>query len=106
MGTPKDEMAALGWFAAAGELGHRGARSHFIRRTSEDIEPLTPTLPPTLTLPLTPILTLTLTVTRRTSEDAKDAKLQSYADRFEQVASRRAGEWQALSRTPSLKAEL
>ena len=37
MGTPKDEMAALGWFAAAGELGHRGARSHFIRRTSEDI---------------------------------------------------------------------
>ena len=102
MGTPKNEMAALGWFAAAGELGHRGARSHFIRRTSEDIEPLTLTL----TFTLTPILTLTLTVTRRTSEDAKDAKLQSYADRFEQVASRRAGEWQALSRTPSLKAEL
>ena len=47
MGTPKDEMAALGWFAAAGELGHRGARSHFIRRTSEDIEPLT--LHPNLT---------------------------------------------------------
>lgn len=65
MGTQKDEGAALGWFAAAGELGHRSARSHIIRRTTDD--------------------------------NSKDAKLQSYADRFERAAGRQAGEWQALT---------
>ena len=29
-GTPKDVASAIGWFAAAGELGHRGARSRLI----------------------------------------------------------------------------
>ena len=29
-GAPQDVHAALGWFAAAGELGHRGARSRLI----------------------------------------------------------------------------
>ena len=43
-------------FAAAGELGHRSARSHIIRRTSDD---------------------------------GKDAKLQSYADRCAQRARAR-----------------
>jgi|Transcript_70313 TPR repeat protein len=30
VGTKRDIPSALGWFAAAGELGHRGARSRIL----------------------------------------------------------------------------
>ena len=44
-GTRQNKDAALGWFAAAGDLGHRGARSRVLSalvgaQTSEDNERL------------------------------------------------------------------
>tara|TARA_B110001452_G_scaffold26433_1_gene20731 strand:- start:182 stop:1171 length:990 start_codon:yes stop_codon:yes gene_type:complete len=69
LGTQQDLHAALGWFAAAGELGHRSARSRIIARAETTSAPSEPP-------------------SRRASTSA--------AERYQTAAGRRGSEWKAL----------